>query len=137
MGDDNKYFTLQDFAKHKDIDYTNNDEKRIYNMYEEFYDDNQIYAHALTEMAFLSPEVATYSVPTLMKTIVLPHYAMRSFFAAVDVCKEDQDLAEEFWDKGVAVLVGSIDAANVKESETGSENGGGNIVYSLTGILVA
>jgi len=120
---ENGFRSLQSLATHEDLNYSSTDETRIYKMYEEFYGDRPMFADDVTSEALLDKGLAEFTVPVLLKAMVLPHYAIRSFFAALDVCKENPSLAEEFWDKGVAVLVGSIESAEVGDSGKGSLHG--------------
>jgi len=123
LDDEGGFRSLQGLALHEDLIYSSTDETRIYKMYEEFYDNRPQFADDIVLEAFLNPTIADFAIPILLKAMVLPHYAFRSFFAAVDVCKENLDLAEEFWDKGVAVLIGSIESADVGDTGRGSLHG--------------
>lgn len=123
LDEEDGFLTLQDLALHEDLSYSSTDETRIYKMYEEFYDNRTQFADDIVLEALLDKDNAEFSVPILFKAMVLPHYAIRSFFAAVDLCKDDLDLAEAFWDKGVAVLIGSIESAEVGYTGKGSLNG--------------
>jgi hypothetical protein len=114
-GNIDSYFdSLQDLALHKDLrDVTIDEHNRLYSMYEKFYDTTDFADH-IAEAAFEDIALAVHTIPVLLKAMVLPQYAIRSFFAAVDVCSTgDNDAAENFWDRGVAVLVGSIEATRV------------------------
>ena len=115
------YHSLQDLALHRDLIYSSDDSTRIYKMYEDFYDGFLNYADKLVSDALTSRQLATYTVPVLMKALIQPQYAIRAFFAAADACVIDVSTAQTFWDQGAAVLVGSIEAADV--GGEGSSNG--------------
>lgn len=115
--------SLQSLATHEDLNYSSTDETRIYKMYEDFYGGRPMFADDVITEALSDKGLAEFTVPVLLKSMVIPHYAIRSFFAALDVCKENPSLAEEFWDNGIAVLVGSIESAEVGDTGKGSLHG--------------
>lgn len=135
---DGKLFSLRDFADSsdfKDIS-KDDDDTRIYVMYENFYGiDN--YAVKLMDDGFQMDDnydpdlMAKYYLPTLMKALIIPQYAMRAFFAAYDVCDDSPTRAQEFWDRGTATLVGSI--ASEESNIVGNGEGGtrGTSWYAL------
>jgi len=94
------------------------DKIRLYNMFEDYYDKNQKYADNLVLQAFDSAEALT-TVPILLQTIVAPHFAVRSFFEAVDVCEDFKERAMSVFDQGVVVLVGSNEGTEVGGSKNG------------------
>lgn len=97
------------------------DKSRLYHMFEDYYD-NPAYANKLVLEAFessgkLAGKLA--AIPTLLQTIVAPHFAIRAFFEAVDLCKNNSERASSVFDQGVAVLVGSNEGQGKGGSEAG------------------
>lgn len=110
--------TLQHLASGMDTYTFSEDKSRLYNMFEEYYANDSEYANKLVLDAFdLFGVQAT--VPRLLQTIVAPHFAVRSFFEAVDVCQNYRDRAALVFDQGVAVLVGSNEGKTVGGSADG------------------
>lgn len=123
VDENSSVLSLQKIALNSDVDYTSNDNMRIYKMFESFYGNRPQYSDDILLHAIEDKTLSQYTVPTLMKALVLPHYAIRSFFASVDTCMENPYQAEEFWDRGVAILVGSIESQNLGNLDGGSRNG--------------
>ncbi len=125
---DDELFSLRDFADYSDFKGVINDKERarIYVMYETFYDSDN-YAAELTEDGFELEDLyykdlkAKYYVPSLMKALIVPQYAMRSFFAACDICSRDKRKAQKYWDTAAATLVGSI--ASQESLDIGNNEG--------------
>ena len=122
--------SLRSIALHKELDDNSDDRKRLHKMYEEFYDGSN-FADDFVTSQFQTGTFPAQTVPDLMQTIVAPQYAIRSFFAAYDLCesniKSNNTLAEALWDQGVAVLVGSIEG----ESALGNEYNKGLSWFAL------
>jgi len=87
------------------------DRNRLYIMFEEYHENNQAYADQLVWDAFVGTKAALQvTIPRILQTIVIPHFALRKFFEAADMCEENSLLASSIdFDKGVAVLVGSFE----------------------------
>jgi hypothetical protein len=109
------FHSLKEMALYTDLKddlVQENINNRLYKMFEIFYETPD-FAHVITEKAFEDDDLAFDAVPVLLDAMVIPQYAMRSFFAAVDVCNNgDKDKAMNFWDQGASVLVGSIELRN-------------------------
>ena len=118
IGGDGDYQSLQDLARSRDFLSVKDDESRLYSMYEEFY--GNYFADDIVLDAFDDTTLAPYKIPILMKAMVLPQFAIRSFFAAVDKCSTSVEEAIKSWDESVAVLVGSIEATKLlNETKSG------------------
>lgn len=89
------------------------DENRLYIMFEEYYENNPEYADRLVWDAFEGTNAALQvTIPRILQTIVIPHFALRAFFKAADTCKVSNlgaSAASFEFDKGAAVLVGSFE----------------------------
>jgi len=110
--------TLQHFASGMDTYTFSDDRSRLYIIFQEYYNGDSEYANTLVEEAFDSFEIK-HTIPKLLQAIVAPHFAVRSFFEAVDVCENYGDRAKSVFDQGVAVLVGSNEGQNLGGSEDG------------------
>lgn len=118
--------SLRSMALHRGLDDNSGDTKRLHKMYEEyFYGSN--FADDLVTAQFQGGDFPAQTVPDMIQTIVAPQYAIRSFFAAYDLCESDNARAEALWDQGVAVVVGSIEG----ESALGNENNNGLSWFAL------
>ncbi len=126
---DDTLMSLRDFADYsafKDI-IDDEERSRIYVMYEDFYN-SENYAAELTEDGFETDDIyyddllPKYYVPPLIKSLVVPQYAMRSFFAACDICTTSTTEAQKYWDRGTATIVGSI--ASQASLDIGENEGG-------------
>jgi len=96
------------------------DTNRLYNMFQEYYEDNSAYADKLVWVAFDGTEAKSQvAVPGIIRNIVVPHFAVHAFFEAVDLCDDNPLAASIMFDKGVAVLVGSLEGI----SQGGSYDG--------------
>jgi len=95
-------------------------QNRLYNMFEDYYENNSAYADKLVWDAFDGTEAKSQvAVPGILQTIVVPHFAVRAFFEAVDLCEENRLTTSLSFDKGVAALVGSLEGI----SQGGSNDG--------------
>lgn len=115
---DTDIISLQDMSKHDDIPVIEDASNRLYSMFEDFYGGSKIYADDLVMEAFNNSEASEFIVPRILQTIVGPHYALRSFFASYEACinHPNRTASESFWDRGIAVLIGSMNP-NFQEKE--------------------
>jgi len=103
--------SLQSLAKKFDYKTSAEDEQRLYTYFEEYYGNNPDYADKLVVLAFEGDKDGVqFAIRRTLQTIVLPHNAIHTFFEAVYLCEEN-NLEKSFTalDKGVAVLVGSLE----------------------------
>ncbi len=108
---ENKATSLQMMARNKGNKDTSNDKKRLYKMYEKYFNGEK-FADSLVSDQFQYGAYPEQTIPIMIETIVTPQYAMRSFFAAFDACETNETVAEALWDQGAAVLAGSIEGEN-------------------------
>lgn len=119
-------FSLRSMAQHEGLEDNSNDRKRLHRMYENFYGGTN-FADDLVSDQLKHGTYPAQTVPDMIQTIVTPQYAIRAFFAAYDSCEFNKTIAEEYWDKGAAALVGSIEG----ESALGNENLNGLSWFAL------
>mmetsp|Transcript_19785 Transcript_19785/g.29123 ORF Transcript_19785/g.29123 Transcript_19785/m.29123 type:complete len:2165 (-) Transcript_19785:27-6521(-) len=118
------YVSLKSLADYTVFDHVADDDdaKRIYIMYQKYYEAKN-YADRLMIRGFqnASPDSGSerpsgHYLPPLIKALIGPQYAMRAFFAASDICMHvnvtdvEMEQVQEFWDRGAATLVGSIES---------------------------
>ncbi len=117
---DSFFYSLQDLALFSDLrNVTIEEPHRLYSMYKKFYNYSSDFAHDIILDEF-GKNGAKYTIPVLLQALVLPQYAIRSLFAAVDVCiNGEYDQAEHFWDRGVAILVGFSEETVDMDSNVG------------------
>ena len=96
------------------------DANRLYKMFEEYYGDNPSYADKLMGDGFVgTKEKLQVAIPRILQTIVAPHFALRASFEAADLCGANSKEASIHFDKGVAVLIGSLEGAQEGGSDIG------------------
>ena len=121
---DTDIISLQDMSKHNDIPVTEDVSNRLYSMFEDFYGGSKTYADDLVMEAFNNSIASEFIVPRILQTVVGPHYAIRSFFASYEACinHPNRTASESFWDRGIAVLIGSMNPDSHEKEKSPPRN---------------
>ena len=131
---DGGYNSMQNVISEMASDTANTPEFNLFNSYygsPNFVEDMIMAALDTTSQEFkgASSEQRSEIASTALQTIVIPIYALEQFYDAVTLCKTETRAAEDAWDRGAALYIGSIEGA-----DPGGTNAGVSL-YTLANLM--